>query len=54
MNLYVYHDSDHGDIEVFDSLAKARKHAKEQWPDAKWDGQFRLGEYVEIVIRTAR
>jgi hypothetical protein len=57
---YVYHDGDHGDIEIFTTLALAKAHAEEQWPQCDdgegglyptWEGDkdgWSWGEYVTI------
>lgn len=56
MKVYVYYDSDHGDLEVFDSLEKAKAYADKMWPDQK-DEKWGRGKdlyrepYQEIHIR---
>lgn len=55
--VFVYVDCDHGDIEVFDTLKKAKDHAEQNWPDIEegWDdGDSRgiyLGEYVHVYTK---
>ena len=38
--VYIYHDSDHGDIEVFDDFEKAVAHLTEQWGEPDFDPQL--------------
>jgi len=52
-HVYVYHDGDHGDIEVFDALEKAQKHTEIQWPcddeeaaATRWDGDIDKWGYI--------
>lgn len=58
--IFVYHDADHGDIELFDTLEAAKAHAEKNWPDAMDEGQgwedcgrgrYSLGEYVTIYTK---
>lgn len=61
MKLYIYYDADHGNLEVFKTLAKAKKHAEKEWPDSddykeEWDDDcgddiITRGEYQMIFIR---
>lgn len=47
MQIYIYHDSDHGDIEVFESLEKAKQFTQEHWgPTQEWEecGKGKDGE----------
>lgn len=60
MIVYVYHDADHSDIELFKTLREAKKYGDERWPDDEegwtdeYDGQWSLGEYVSIHKRNVR
>lgn len=62
--LYIYHDHDHGDIGVFDSLKKAKDYAEKAWECApedeedygmKWEecgkGDWSRGEYQRVYTR---
>lgn len=56
--VFVYLDTDHRDVELFDNLADAKKHAETNWPheDEGWDndkkgGKYHLGKYVTIFER---
>ena len=52
--IWIYRDSDHGDLELFTSKEDAIKYAKAQWPDEEeWDedGDF-AGGYVSIFSKT--
>jgi len=35
--VWVYHDSDHANIRLFDTFEKAKKHAESEWPDGFGD-----------------
>lgn len=60
MEVYVYQDLDHNDIEVFKSLDSAQAHAEEMWPNGKhwgieWEREedsWSYGEYVRVIKRT--
>ena len=57
IKVYVYDDADHGDVEVFSSLRKAKAYADKCWPgdmDESWDRQgncWTRGEYESIRLR---
>lgn len=56
MIVYVYHDADHNQIEVFTKLISAKDCAEQNWPnedgDMKWErsggDKWLWGEYVSI------
>lgn len=60
--VWVYQDSDHGDVELFSTLEAAKKHAEANWPDVsdEYDGDgwqessrsWSFGEYVQVFERT--
>lgn len=59
-DVFVYHDSDHGDLEVFKSLAAAKKHGEVCWDvpeedDEGWEdcgnGRWSRCEYQTIYQR---
>ena len=66
--IFVYHDGDHGDIELFKTLEAAKAHAEKCWPDCfeedeeegdqrGWTSdrnKYFLGEYVTIFERIIR
>lgn len=57
--VFVYHDADHGDIEVFSSLKTAKAYTEEHWSfdetgEDDWvkEGDlYTRGEYVSISIK---
>jgi hypothetical protein len=57
MKLYIYHDADHGDLEVFASLDEAKAHTRKMWGDEQeWEeGHDQINDvmsgYVTIYIR---
>lgn len=58
--IFVYVDSDHNDIELFSSLAKAKKHAIKEWGTEEETGcefeqeddMWHYCDYVNIYKRT--
>lgn len=58
--IYIYHDMDHGDLEVFDSLKKAKSYGEECWGNIgdedfdKWkecsNTSWSRGEYQRIYM----
>jgi len=67
-HVYVYHDGDHGDIEIFDTLQKAKDYTEIHWPcddmesQDRWEGdidahgeiQDLWSQYVVIYKREVR
>jgi hypothetical protein len=57
MKLFIYHDADHGNLEVFLSLQEAKDHAKEQWGhEPEWEESHdqihdTMSDYVTIYFR---
>lgn len=55
--VYVYHDADHGDVEVFDSFEKAVAYLRQQWGHKpQWEGQGDdlhdvVSDYVSVYRR---
>lgn len=58
--IYVYHDSDHGDVEVFDEMEKAKAYARTQWGEEQdWEDcgdsiHDLVSDYVFIYIKEIR
>lgn len=58
--VYIYHDADHGDIEVFDDIEKAKAYTKTQWGDEQdWEDCVNeihdlVSDYVTIYTREVR
>lgn len=65
--IYVYHDADHNDVELFPLLSQAKTYAEKHWPDAEEDGEWgssgstnkknrewTWGEYVTIYEKEIR
>lgn len=61
-NVYVYEDSDHGDIEIFSTLEKALAYVKKCWPnhEPEWKEQCEgcmrdlENEYVAIYTKEVK
>ncbi len=60
ITVYVYHDADHGNIEVFSTLVKAKAWAKLQWGHKpRWERSANTwhdleSDYVTISLREIR
>jgi len=56
--VWVYEDSDHGDIEVFRTFKQAKKYAEEQWPDVEWFSEDKNGcsddNYVHVSKKVVK
>jgi len=62
--VYVYHDEDHNDVELFSSLEQAKSWAEQHWPNEDGDLEWGLsgskrptwswGEYVTIYEKKIR
>ncbi len=61
MKIYIYHDSDHGDIEIFRTLDEAQAYGEGEWETADDDDEdvwekfgkrsWGRGEYQHIYMR---